>query len=57
MINIDNVLYLFNHLVRQKYPESTHVEPSVQDYELADQLYLVFDQLLNAEENHKLKRF
>ena len=47
MINIYNVVNLFNDLVYQKYPEPTRDEPSPKDHELADQL---FDQLLNSAE-------
>jgi len=50
IININNILHLFNDLVRQKYPSSSDTEPSSQDHELADQLFQLFDQLLNAAE-------
>lgn len=50
MINIYNVVNLFNDLVYQKYPESTHDEPSPKEHELADQLFLLFNQLLNSAE-------
>lgn len=50
MINIDNILHLFDSLVRRKYPSSSPTEPSSQDHELADQLFQLFDQLLNAAE-------
>jgi len=50
MINVNNILYLFDNLVCRKYPSSSHTEPSSQDHELADQLFQLFDQLLNAAE-------
>jgi Tc5 transposase-like DNA-binding protein len=50
MINIHNVIHLFNDLVNQKYPMSDSTEPSSKDYELADQLFLLFNQLLNSAE-------
>ena len=50
MINISNILNLFNQLVHEKYPECTYVEPSPKEHELADQLFLLFDQLLNSTE-------
>jgi hypothetical protein len=50
MININNILYMFNNLVRQKYPELVQSEPSSKDHELADQLFLLFNQLLNSAE-------
>ncbi|CAF3617883.1 unnamed protein product [Rotaria sp. Silwood1] len=50
MINTNNVLNLFSELVRRKYPESARNEPSSNDHELADQLFLLFDQLLNSTE-------
>lgn len=46
MINVNNILRIFNNLVRQKYPERTQDEPSSKDYELANQLFLLFNQLL-----------
>ncbi len=50
MANANNILYLFGDLVRQKYSTSSSTEPSAKDHELADQLFLLFDQLLNAAE-------
>ncbi|CAF3524562.1 unnamed protein product [Rotaria sp. Silwood2] len=50
MINVNNILHLFDNLVRRKYPLSSHTEPSSQDHELADQLFQLFDQLLNVAE-------
>ncbi|CAF1265076.1 unnamed protein product [Adineta ricciae] len=51
MINVNNILYMFNNLVRQKYPELAQSEPSCKDHELADQLFLFFNhQLLNSTE-------
>ena len=50
MINICNVLNLFSELVRQKYPEPTPDDISSKGHELADQLLLLFDQLLNSTE-------
>jgi regulatory protein YycI of two-component signal transduction system YycFG len=41
---------MFNNLVRQKYPDYIQSEPSSKDYELADQLFLLFNQLLNSTE-------
>ena len=41
---------MFDKLVRQKYPASSNTEPSAKDHELADQLFLLFDQLVNATE-------
>jgi len=41
---------MFNNLVRQKYPELVQSEPSSKDHELADQLFLLFNQLLNSAE-------
>ena len=49
MINVNCVLKLFNDLVRQKYSESTEIPPTAKDHELADHLFLLFDQLLNSE--------
>lgn len=37
-------------MVRQKYPETTQTEPSSKDYELADQLFVLFHQLLTSTE-------
>lgn len=50
MINVNNILHIFNNLVRQKHPGSTQDEPSSKDYELADQLFLLFNQLLTSAE-------
>ncbi|CAM4796059.1 unnamed protein product [Rotaria magnacalcarata] len=50
MININNVLNLFNNLVGRKYPETVHIDPTFKDHELADDLFLLFDQLLNSAE-------
>lgn len=50
MVNVNNILYMFNNLVRQKYPELVQSEPSSKDHELADQLFLLFNQLLNSAE-------
>lgn len=50
MINVNNILHLFENLVRQKYPISSDAEPTAKDHELADQLFLLFDQLINATE-------
>lgn len=50
MIHIYNIVNLFNELVHEKYPECTYGEPSPKDHELADQLFLLFDQLLNSTE-------
>ena len=50
MINNCNVLNLFSELVRQKYPKSTPDEISSKDHESADQLFLLFDQLINSTE-------
>ena len=51
MANVHNVLYLFENLVRQKYPASSNTQPSPKDHELADQLFLLFDQLLNGTQS------
>ena len=50
MINPNNILHIFNDIVRQKYPETTQTEPSSKDYELADQLFVLFNQLLTSAE-------
>jgi hypothetical protein len=50
MINVNNILHIFNNLVRQKHPEPTQGEPSSKHYELADQLFLLFNQLLTSTE-------
>ena len=50
MINVNNILDMFNNLVRQKYPELIQSEPSPKDHELVDQLILLFNQLLNSTE-------
>ena len=50
MINVNNVLHIFNDLVRQKYPNVAPIEPSSKDYELADQMFVLFNQLLNSTE-------
>ena len=48
MANVNNILYLLDDLVQQKYPGSSRTKPSAKDHEIADQLFLIFDQLLNA---------
>ena len=48
MANVSNILYLFDDLVHQKYPGSSRTKSSAKDHELADQVFLIFDQLLNA---------
>lgn len=48
MANVNNILYLFDDLVQQKYPGSGRTKPSAKDHEIADQLFLIFDQLFNA---------
>lgn len=50
MINLNNILHIFNDIVRQKYPETTQTEPSSKDYELADQLFVLINQLLTSAE-------
>jgi hypothetical protein len=50
MFNIANVLYLFNKLVAEKYPDLTRDEPSPRDYEIADQLIGMFELLMNSTE-------
>ena len=50
MININHFLHIFNDLVRQKYPGNSSSEPSSRDYELADQMFLLFNQLLSSAE-------
>ena len=50
MINVNNFLHIFNDLVRQRYPDVTPSEPSSKDYELADQMFVLFNQLLNSTE-------
>ena len=37
-------------MVREKYPEDTQTEPSSKDHEIADQLFLLFNQLLSSAE-------
>jgi hypothetical protein len=48
MFNVNNILYIFNNLVRQKYPELIRSESSSKDHELADQRFLLLNQLLNS---------
>ncbi|CAF3139000.1 unnamed protein product [Rotaria sp. Silwood2] len=48
MVDIYNIVNLFNTLVREKYSKTTHQESSPKDCVLADQLFLVFDQLINS---------
>ena len=36
--------------MRQKYPETTQTEPSSKDYELADQLFVLLNQLVTSTE-------
>lgn len=50
MINVNNILHMFNNMVREKYPELTQIEPSSKDHEMADQLFLLFNQLLSSAE-------
>ncbi len=47
---VHNVLNLFNNLVLQKYPEPSCTEPSAKDHVLADQLFSLFNELLNSSE-------
>ena len=50
MININNILYIFDNLVREKYPKTTQTERSSKDYELADHLFVLLSQLLTSTE-------
>ena len=50
MINVNNFLYIFNDLVRQKYPDVAPSEPSSKDYELSDQMFVLLNQLLHSTE-------
>jgi hypothetical protein len=50
MFNIANILYLFNKLVAEKYPDLTRDEPSPRDYEMADQLMVMVELLMNSSE-------
>ena len=50
MINAKNVLKLFNDLVHQKYSESIENAPTIKEHELADYLFLLFDQLMDSAE-------
>jgi hypothetical protein len=51
MMNVNNILHISNNLIRQKYPKPTQNEPSSKDYELTDQLVLLFNQLLTSAES------
>ena len=50
MINVNNILYIFNSLVREKYLKTTQTERSSKDYELADHLFVLLSQLLTSAE-------
>ena len=50
MINVNNILYIFNNLVREKYPKTTQTEPSSKDYELVDHSFVLLSQLLTSTE-------
>ena len=50
MINGNNFLYIFSDLIHQKYPDVAPSEPSSKDYELADQMFVLLNQLLHSTE-------
>ena len=50
MINVNNFLHIFNDLVCQKYTDVTPSEQSSKNYDLADQMFVLFNQLLSSTE-------
>ena len=50
MVNVNNILYIFNNLVREEYRETTQTKPLSKDYELTDQLFVLFNQLFVSTE-------
>ena len=55
MMNVNNILHIFNNLVRQNYPVPTQNESSSKDYELADRLLtsaeLLIDRIVTLDFN------
>jgi hypothetical protein len=50
MLNVANVMRLFNLLVTEKYPDCKEDEPSPQDYATVDQLFAVLQLLTTSSE-------
>ncbi len=50
MLNVANVMCLFNLLVKEKYPDCKEDEPSPQDYATVDQLFAVLQLLTTLSE-------